>query len=331
MKPLLSICIPTYNRCEYLRKSIESIICQQPFKNRDVEIVISDNASDDGTDKFGKEIASKYSNIRYYRNPENIVDKNFPLAMSRGTGILRKLANDTFIYYPGCLKIICELVREYSGTKPQIFFLNKFRETVTDDFIECNNFNFFTKTAGTWTTWSGAFSLWEDDCKDIENDTIGCELHLWQCRKVYDLFEEKKHVLICNVKIIRVQGVKNKNKSYGFFNVFYNNHLKILKKYLDSGLLSAETYEYVRKEILYQELMNLNIVWEVGKTGVIFSEDEDPVEMTENVYKNESYWSDYLQHYKKQKEVFVFKRRIKTILKKLHIWDVLVALHIKEQ
>ena len=98
MKPLLSICVPTYNRCEYLRKSIESIICQPEFQNGEVEIVISDNTSNDGTELLGKEFASKYSNIRYYKNSENIVDKNFPLALGRGSGVFRKLSNDTFIY-----------------------------------------------------------------------------------------------------------------------------------------------------------------------------------------------------------------------------------------
>ena len=39
-KPLLSICIPTYNRCEYLKKSIETIISQKEFSDENVEIVI---------------------------------------------------------------------------------------------------------------------------------------------------------------------------------------------------------------------------------------------------------------------------------------------------
>lgn len=44
-KPLLSICIPTYNRAEYLEKSLESIIRQSEFHSDDVDVVISDNCS----------------------------------------------------------------------------------------------------------------------------------------------------------------------------------------------------------------------------------------------------------------------------------------------
>lgn len=54
--PLLSICIPTYNRSTYLRESIESIIHQSEFISGDVEIVISDNASTDNTENIGNGI-----------------------------------------------------------------------------------------------------------------------------------------------------------------------------------------------------------------------------------------------------------------------------------
>ena len=67
-KPLLSICIPTYNRAEYLKNSIESIICQDEFKNKQVEIVIADNASTDNTESVARPYAQRYENIFYYRN-----------------------------------------------------------------------------------------------------------------------------------------------------------------------------------------------------------------------------------------------------------------------
>ena len=50
-KPLLSICIPTYNRAHYLKECLGSIVAQ--FDDRDVrdnvEVVVSDNASPDNT------------------------------------------------------------------------------------------------------------------------------------------------------------------------------------------------------------------------------------------------------------------------------------------
>ena len=66
--PVLSICIPTRNRCHLLRLSLESLTRQPIFSNTDaVEIVVSDNASDDETaevvDKFIKKYGEKKSGI----------------------------------------------------------------------------------------------------------------------------------------------------------------------------------------------------------------------------------------------------------------------------
>jgi len=55
-KPLLSICIPTYNRAEYLAKSLDTLVCLPEFNSSEVEVVISDNASTDNT----QEVAKKY-------------------------------------------------------------------------------------------------------------------------------------------------------------------------------------------------------------------------------------------------------------------------------
>lgn len=69
-KPLLSIYIPTYNRAKYVKRLIDSIIQQDWFNENNIEVVVSDNLSNDNT----KEIvnAYKFKNIIYHRNKENI-------------------------------------------------------------------------------------------------------------------------------------------------------------------------------------------------------------------------------------------------------------------
>lgn len=70
--PLLSICIPTYNRETYLKECLDSIINQDWFNEEDIEIVISDNASKDNTSKLVKRYQNKYKNIRYLKNEKNL-------------------------------------------------------------------------------------------------------------------------------------------------------------------------------------------------------------------------------------------------------------------
>jgi glycosyltransferase involved in cell wall biosynthesis len=67
-KPLVSLVITTYNRAIFLRKAIESARAQN-YEN--LEIIISDNCSSDGT----KEIVGEYADdrrVKYSINSENI-------------------------------------------------------------------------------------------------------------------------------------------------------------------------------------------------------------------------------------------------------------------
>jgi len=58
--PTVSICIPTYNRKEYLRETLGSVFAQT---YKDYEVVIVDDGSTDGTDKM---IKSAGYPVRYY-------------------------------------------------------------------------------------------------------------------------------------------------------------------------------------------------------------------------------------------------------------------------
>jgi len=67
--PLISICILTYNRANLLKECLESIY---PQVTSDIEVVVSENASQDNTKEVVQKFQSKISNLRYFRNNANI-------------------------------------------------------------------------------------------------------------------------------------------------------------------------------------------------------------------------------------------------------------------
>ncbi|MDE1309873.1 glycosyltransferase [Vibrio aestuarianus subsp. cardii] len=70
MKPLVSICIPTYNSAQYIEDTLKSIT-KQTYEN--IEIIIGDNASDDDTEQIIRRYILEHdSRITYYKNVENI-------------------------------------------------------------------------------------------------------------------------------------------------------------------------------------------------------------------------------------------------------------------
>lgn len=59
---LVSICIPTFNRREDLGRSVASALAQT---HRDLEVVVSDNASSDGTSRWLAELASMEPRLQF--------------------------------------------------------------------------------------------------------------------------------------------------------------------------------------------------------------------------------------------------------------------------
>lgn len=66
--PLVSIGLPTYNRAEQLKRAIESALAQD-YPN--IDVVISDNASTDGTQALCEELCRRDSRVRYIRQSTN--------------------------------------------------------------------------------------------------------------------------------------------------------------------------------------------------------------------------------------------------------------------
>ncbi len=69
--PLLSICIPTYNRGSLLELCLATVLPQIALFGEEVECVVSDNASSDKTAGIVHEYAKLYP-VEYFRNDENI-------------------------------------------------------------------------------------------------------------------------------------------------------------------------------------------------------------------------------------------------------------------
>lgn len=94
--PLVSIGLPVYNGQNYLRKSIESVLCQT---FQDFELIISDNASTDTTKNICMEYLQYDSRVKYFRNQENIgYAGNYNKVLSLSNGIYFKwIAHDDII------------------------------------------------------------------------------------------------------------------------------------------------------------------------------------------------------------------------------------------
>jgi len=81
---LVSIGLPVYNGEMFIKQAIESLLDQS---HKNIELIISDNASTDNTSKICKQYIAKDSRIRYLQQPSNKgVVANFQVVLDESVG-----------------------------------------------------------------------------------------------------------------------------------------------------------------------------------------------------------------------------------------------------
>ena len=171
----LSICIPTYNRSNYLKRAIESCLLTN---HQTIKIYIQDNASPDDTVQVVKEFND--SRISYVRNTENIGGAlNTERLIARCAGEYILFITDDDYLLPGAIDILL-----------------KFIEKSEVDFFTSDTIVFLEKTKRVWFysyfEETGIFPI--DNYEDIAK--VFLSSHLWtRCcfkKSVYDdNFREK--------------------------------------------------------------------------------------------------------------------------------------------
>ena len=103
----LTIGIPTFNGSKYIREALDSMVAQfDEIDRKQLEILISDNASTDDTQEIIKEYLDKYPEIfSYYKNQENVgFDRNVDLLFKRARGKYVWIFGDDDIIHENSLK-----------------------------------------------------------------------------------------------------------------------------------------------------------------------------------------------------------------------------------
>ena len=186
--PKISVCIPVYNREKYIAQCIESVLAQD-YKN--IEIIISDNCSIDGTvDIINGYLKDK--RIRFYRNETNIgMQGNAEKLIGYTAGDwLVFLSSDDFWIDPSFLSQAVDRINKHKdlsifcGGKMVLNENNNTIQDFSDDFDAVSDGpEFFLKGLESWSALEvGAMVIRTSLFKKIRHiDTPGDDVFIfWQ-------------------------------------------------------------------------------------------------------------------------------------------------------
>lgn len=254
-KPLLSICIPTRNRQEMLGRCLSTLTGLETFsRSQDVEIVISDNASSDATEKVCLEFVSRWpGRIRYFRNTDNVGDENFFLALRRGRGEFLKLSNDTLLFSEEGLACIFDAVKRNMKRRPLLFFTNG-NGTSGAEAKECDSIDGFVSAVSFYTTWIGSVGFWKEQLTAMPDFARMCSSQLTQVDAIFRILSMSAQSVVYNRVFAKVIPVKNKG-GYSLSRVFGSNYFSILRHYVKTGSLSSTVYRREKRRVLRRHLL----------------------------------------------------------------------------
>jgi abequosyltransferase len=124
MKPLISICIPTYNRASLLKETLYSVVsqCDRWILDIGIEIVVSDNCSTDNTKSTVEEYQANFKYLKYFKNDNNIgMVKNLVKVATYASGEYIWFLSDDDILSVEAIKRVFKEIKSFS---PGIIFCN---------------------------------------------------------------------------------------------------------------------------------------------------------------------------------------------------------------
>lgn len=317
-RPLLSICIPTYNRASILEKTLDSIVRQL---DDDIEIVISDNCSTDNTEEVGRRYAEKYDSIKYYRNEVNVRDANFSLSLDRGTGLFLKLMKDNLEMTDGSLHYMKEHIRRHSDSKPPLFFTNgSFLNGNCKDVYKCESFDDFIVHTSYRVTSITFFGCWREQWGLVKERDKYSKLQLSQDDWTYQLLVMNSKAVLCTKKIYYMYEV-GKRSGYNWFNVHVTNYYKILQPYVDNGYISKKAAQKekstqiaaLKPQLAYAYLYKYFPSWDfdfTDKNRILWDHFKN-IPRFYSVMLTLPFWGPWI----------ILKYKVRGLLVKLKIWE----------
>lgn len=240
---ILSLCIPTYNRAAYLDKCLRSIV-KQVGNNAEVEVLISDNVSDDNTRAVSEAYVQQFENVKYFRNETNIGgDRNFLRVLKLGKGKYLKLLNDYAEFKDGCVLKMVEIVKAHSENKEILFFANGVSYLKKKDFYYSKDLDEFLRVCSFNSQWISNIGFWNDDFNTMISYYQFKTKSFFQTELLFENFNLGKKAITYTRQILIFSHVHNKTTPKNFFDTFINSYFNtIIGGLKNEKRISKSTY-----------------------------------------------------------------------------------------
>lgn len=267
VNPFLSIAVPTFNRFRWLSLTLPEIIAQvRDMPDGDIEVIVSDNCSTDGSWEYLQQLAKQVPFLRVYRNKTNIGgEANFFLLPALASGRYLHMIGDDDLLKPGALKRIRDGLRD----EPDYLVLNfDLYNSTLDKCVRENQLNVFKDQV---------FEC-SDDCLSSIDAMAVSFISMWVARRdFFNVISEDKFRYFANwgmsIQSDRYFGINKfpngklisksclntrQNTELSddvYFSWFFRGSAEVLRYATESGVLSKPITHALKRRLLLRNAL----------------------------------------------------------------------------
>lgn len=265
-QPILSICIPTYNRAEILRANLQRMHNQlQKVKPDEIEVIVSDNCSSDNTQDVVVEMQRTGMPIIYNHNEENIgADRNFLKCMHIAKGKYIYLLGDDDFLDDSALGNLLDVLR---GNDYGLVYIDT-RSQSDGSVTEYRDRTEFVKQVSYFYTFMSGCIFRREAVSMVSHLERYIKTNLLQMPFYLQSTILSERNVVIRFPILGQTGADAKNNGgYNYFEVFVRNYLTIMEEYIhDKALLSwlkkdiwSFTWGYTKRLLIRKDAGNFKI------------------------------------------------------------------------
>lgn len=253
--PLLTLCIPIYNRRKYLERQLERFREDKELFDRKIQLIISDNCSEEDLGTCCKKYQAQGLLINYHRQETNIgPDKNFEWGFHHADGKYVWLLGSDDVPVTGVLRKLVEYLEGGEYGLVHLSMRKKNRELtvfeMSDDMAVAVNF---------WITYLSANIIKTESLKTVDLSDYRKSFMIQVPAYLNACCSFPKNALIYLPQFFEKETDNANNGGYNLFQVFVTNLYGIYESFVEKNLLSRETFDRMI-EAEYKEFLSRNII-----------------------------------------------------------------------
>ncbi len=295
MIKFLSICIPTYNRASFLQLCLSQFCKQIEIYKTEIELIVADNCSTDGTKEIVDEFSNKYSFIQYHQQAENLgADGNFAWCFNEAKGKYVWIFGDDDVLLDDKLK---EIVAILTQNNPDILYVkgygfagnNYLAEMPTNKaiiakqpLIHFTSNKKFIQQINYFTTFASGNIVNKNILPADFNSSLWTNTNLVQTNWIFEALLVGNKFILMNENVMAIK--TNNTGGYKLFETFASHYDNILNYFIEQRKMPKSFKKIIQFNMLLTFFPQFIIQFRKEKDSKFIK--ESPQQIMNKVFKN---------------------------------------------